>query len=188
MRSSGNTTHPANSTGDGDSSTSHDDDTRVVPALTIVWSAVEPQRVGETTLLESAAPLFIGRSADAWDDAVFLRARPGGLEHTGPLGGNTLSRRQLRVEPMDGAERVVVENVGKLEMRVNGRETHRAALAPGDLQALAPALLDAAGALAKGRGGVSAARVRRARRLWDRGGVACDPRAARAHRLCGGLR
>lgn len=81
-------------------------------ALTIVWSADAPQRVGETCLLpERGVPRSLGRGGESPDDAtpraIFVRPRPGQPAVMPPLGGRGLSRRQLELHASRTGVRII---------------------------------------------------------------------------------
>src|SRR5688572_821216 len=109
----------------------------LVPALVLVWSNSEPDRSGEVALFppEAKDALVLGRGgsegAEAEGRIRFFRQRPGSLEPTAPLEGAALSRRQLEIRFRSGG--LHVERLGRCPMRVNGSETERALLAPGDV-------------------------------------------------------
>jgi len=121
MPHSGNTTSDPESTQTGGAPA---DTAKVVPAFTLIWCASEPHRVGETALFHGGGRYFVGRGDDELDAAVFVRLRAGLIERTGPLAGNSMSRRQVQVD-VSGDE-VEIENVGRLALKVNGTETKRA--------------------------------------------------------------
>ncbi len=128
---SGNTTSPIASTYDG----GRPDERKpsLIPALTVVWALAEPHRVGEVALFPGNGRYHLGRDDEA-DQAVLVRLRPGRTERTGPLAGDHLSRRQICIDVSNNE--IVVENVGRLRMLINGEEKKHAALAVGDVVAL----------------------------------------------------
>jgi len=107
-------------------------------ALALVWSADEPERVGEVVLLPGSAGMAftLGRSTDPADDGTLpltlRRLRPGTSEDRGPFESARVSRWQLRLTPLD-ATSLTVEVVGRNHMRVNGRPLAQASLGLGDL-------------------------------------------------------
>ncbi len=108
-------------------------------ALTVLWSADEPERAGEVALLPRGEwVLGRGDANGSADRARFLRQRPGINEPTAPLGGAAVSRRQLGLRSGDTLE---VENLGRCELLVGGRQVRRAQVSPGDLLELPGALL-----------------------------------------------
>ena len=119
---------------------------RSAPTFVIAWSLEEPSRVGEIAPVTRESVL--GRGGPPSDDTtttrlVFRRARPSGIDARSsagePLGGSRISRVQLRVRP-DGDE-LVVENVGRCTMQVNGVEVSEARVRPGDTVTLRNALV-----------------------------------------------
>ena len=130
-----------------------------VPALVILWSAREPERIGEVALLPPDCPLWLlGRAPDhettmdikdpglgdgvlpaAFEDTtgaqpvVFFRQRPTGISETGParpLAGEAISRRQLAISPRDDV--LHVRNIGRCPLLINGHASHSALVRPGD--------------------------------------------------------
>ena len=92
-----------------------------LPALTIIWSAEEPHRVGESAVFEGARPWIIGRDATT---ELFAPRRPNTSIKGAPLGGDVVSRKQLEidyVEDGDGPHALTLRNVGKAPVTVNGR-------------------------------------------------------------------
>jgi two-component system nitrogen regulation response regulator GlnG/two-component system response regulator HydG len=101
------------------------------PALVLVWSAQEPERVGEV-LLPEREPAFFGRDSETLEPrALLVRQRPGENEATPPLQNPFLSRRQLRLRLAD--EGIAIEGLGKRPLLVKGREQERLLLRPGEL-------------------------------------------------------
>lgn len=110
-----------------------------VYALVLLWSAAEPERVGEVALLPptDGAPYILGRAPDASLDAGtngrspaelplrFFRQRPFGVhgateptEESCRLRGPAISRRQLMLRvTSDG---LVVNNIGQCPLFING--------------------------------------------------------------------
>jgi transcriptional regulator with AAA-type ATPase domain len=109
--------------------------------LTILWSGHEPDRVGECCALSRAALLGRGPAASPKDPPKleFARARPGENLPTGALQAPTLSRRQLKLTPDGGT--LLVENVGKGQLRHNGTAVAECRAKPGDTLAVAGVLL-----------------------------------------------
>ncbi len=109
-----------------------------VPALVLIGSRDEPQRVGEVTLLDRLTPgkrYSFGRAA-AMSEGIpplsLFRLRPGSREYTGPLHSVQVSRRQLLISTNE--ERVItISHGGRGVMRVNERECMSAALRVGDV-------------------------------------------------------
>ena len=103
--------------------------------LVIVWSAHEPERIGEIAVLPSSPgpSMVLGRGAEPTTESRlrFFRQRPGVLVERPPLGSPGLSRRQLLVRALDGAAQV--ERVGRCIVEVNGTRCDQAAVGPGDV-------------------------------------------------------
>jgi DNA-binding NtrC family response regulator len=89
--------------------------------LVILWSAEEPERVGEVAFI-GGETLVLGRggtsSEDPTERARFLRRRGASWQPTEPLTGSGISRRQclLRATP----EHIEVEQVGRCALRIDG--------------------------------------------------------------------
>lgn len=110
----------------------------LAPALILLWSLDEPGRVGEVVLVppeQLRTPVTLGRAAASPDDPVprlgLARQRPGRTELTGPLNTSSVSRAQLQLVAEEGGLRV--ENLGRGELIVGGRQVHSAELVSGDL-------------------------------------------------------
>jgi two-component system response regulator HydG len=137
-------------------------------ALIIIWSAREPERVGEVALCTLEHPLWvIGRcpgwsashpgqahpEGDATGEAVpvdlsfsssdgasplgFFRQRPLGISDSGSVaaaspnvGGEAISRRQLLIRAT--ADSLIVENIGRCELSVNGTVARTSTVVAGD--------------------------------------------------------
>lgn len=103
-------------------------------ALVVAWSRDEPWRAGESARLgDRAGEHLVGRGGALTEDPfprlLFQPARPGVVATGQPLGGAGLSRRQLRVKPVDGGLRV--ENVGKSKLLVDGASASTAVVRRG---------------------------------------------------------
>ncbi len=128
--------------------TSRDDDdvaaivqrvTRPAPALTLIWSANEPHRVGECIVLEGPLPWVLGRDANEANAQLLAQRRPGRSSKGAALNGESISRRQLEIHFDEGGE-LCITNVGKGPVRVNGERVERNETAPietGDVIAIA---------------------------------------------------
>jgi two-component system nitrogen regulation response regulator GlnG/two-component system response regulator HydG len=110
----------------------------LVPALVLLWSAHEPERVGEVCLLPGGAPgatRIIGRGpADERDEhaRVFpCRQRPSDFGGGEPLSNPYLSRVQLLVRA--NGRGIHVSNVGRCEAFRNDEPFTEADLIEGDL-------------------------------------------------------
>ena len=112
-------------------------------ALVIAWAGTEPERVGEVALFEEGATLVLGRGSPQGvppDGRVaFVRQRPAVSEPRPPLSSRGLSREQLRV--VSGGDRLLVENVGRCPMTVNGDPVQVGSVWPGDTLLLRGQLL-----------------------------------------------
>ena len=117
-------------------------------ACVLVWSADEPQRVGESLLIpldadSSRAYVFgrgVAQTGDSAERLEFVRIRPGQIQRMPPLTNAWISRRQL-VMKKDAAQGLRVENIGRCKMLVNGVATEAARLKMGDTLALKDQLL-----------------------------------------------
>lgn len=105
--------------------------------LVILWSAREPQRIGERALCEEDQLLLLGRAPQGSEDETalnFAAERPGdagGATATGSeILGEALSRRQLEIR-VEGNQ-LLVRNVGRCPMWVNGSLISRAQVGHGD--------------------------------------------------------
>jgi DNA-binding NtrC family response regulator len=98
-------------------------------ALVIAWSSHEPERVGEVAILTEDAH-ELGRGDQAQKRLVFCRQRPGSLEPQAPLMGPGISRRQLTLRARGPA--LVIENIGRCPVCVNGERIDKSVAAPGD--------------------------------------------------------
>ncbi|MEZ4240617.1 MAG: sigma 54-interacting transcriptional regulator [Myxococcota bacterium] len=96
-------------------------------ALAIVFSVQEPERAGEIAWLQGKERV-LGRDGDL----EFLRHRPRERTGTGPMRDHAVSRRQLVLRPLS-PQRVTVERVGRLTLRVNGVPVDEAELRAGDV-------------------------------------------------------
>ncbi|MCA9691753.1 MAG: sigma-54-dependent Fis family transcriptional regulator [Myxococcales bacterium] len=109
-----------------------------VLALILVWSRLEPSRVGEVALLPRSADgraYVLGRAGGRKDlpRVAWLRQRPGCNHETGPLTSPRVSRDQLLLQTLAG-RRLALTNVGKLGLRIRGADACEGGLAaPGDL-------------------------------------------------------
>jgi two-component system nitrogen regulation response regulator GlnG/two-component system response regulator HydG len=104
-----------------------------VNVLAVAWSAEEPGRVGEIAMPPpSGQSEVLGRGEGEPGEARtrFARQRPGTFDPGPPLAGAGLSRRQLVLTSKDDG--LLVESVGRCEVRVNGAGCERAILRPGD--------------------------------------------------------
>jgi two-component system nitrogen regulation response regulator GlnG/two-component system response regulator HydG len=109
----------------------------------IAWSQAEPERVGEITLLPISGTSLLGRGdlqeTGGPERVSFQRLRPGRIERCGPLRSPAISRQHLLFQA--GGAGVEVQGVGKLPLRVQGREVQRARLEAGMLLEIEKQLL-----------------------------------------------
>jgi two-component system nitrogen regulation response regulator GlnG/two-component system response regulator HydG len=115
--------------------------------LAIVWSAEEPDRVGEVALVPGGNPgpfQLLGRGGPGADDGAarlaFARMRGSQVEPRPPLENRRLSRVQLQVRVIgDGV--LQVDNVGRLRLEHGGVEPTRLVVRAGDTLQLGRQLL-----------------------------------------------
>jgi two-component system nitrogen regulation response regulator GlnG/two-component system response regulator HydG len=105
-------------------------------AFVLLWSASQPQNTGWTAFFPAFEWRYIGRGdIEKEKFAHFGPHRPGeplvAPSTAGFLGGDTISRRQLRLRAT--AVALEMEKVGNCVTLVNGKEVERASLQPGDL-------------------------------------------------------
>lgn len=117
----------------------------MVPALALVWSLEEPERLGEVVCLPRTAvgvPFTLGRADVPGDDGVLplgmTRLRPFSRVETGPMRAGQVSRWQLRVRVLD-EDVLLVEPLGRGALRLNGEPVE------GQAHALAGDLLEVQG-------------------------------------------
>ena len=110
-----------------------------VPALALLWSQEEPGRVGELLCLPRAAidvPFTIGRAREPGEDGALpltlQQLRPFSRVDTGPLRAGNVSRWQLRVRVI-AEDELLVEQIGRGALHVNGHAVERAIVGPGDV-------------------------------------------------------
>ncbi len=108
-------------------------------ALVVLWSASEPERVGEVAFFAEGRPAVLGRGSpraeqDAPARAIFHRQRAGLLERTPPLVGSRISRDQLEIH-VDG-DTLRVRRVGRCPVLVRGETLDACPLRPGDTMVL----------------------------------------------------
>lgn len=112
-----------------------------VPALTLIWSREEPERVGEVLLLPPSyleTHRWVGRGGGDVDPRTFaelFRQRPGLLENRGLLRSPRISRVQLELRYEGGA--LTIENRGRCQLLLNGQPQDRVTPSPGDILELA---------------------------------------------------
>lgn len=110
--------------------------------LVICWSLDEPERIGETALIEG--PCILGRGGSEGQHPkprlIFHRRRPRGSVPTPPLMGSRISRSQLEITPTEDG-RVSVRSIGRCAMLVRGETVNEAYLDHGDTLVLRDALV-----------------------------------------------
>lgn len=109
-------------------------------ALAVVWCAREPLRVGELAVFRADRDRFVlGRGEARADDPghrlSFVRWRPHAAEPTGSIGGDRLSRQQLKFERV-GADSLRVERTGRCALALDGVRTDRGVVREGSTVAL----------------------------------------------------
>jgi transcriptional regulator with AAA-type ATPase domain len=109
--------------------------------LTILWSRLEPERIGECCGVSRSALLGRGPDVGAGEPpkVEFARVRPGEVVPTGALTAATLSRRQWRLTLRDGQLEVV--NLGKRALLHNGLPVQQCVAKPEDTLAVDGVLL-----------------------------------------------
>ncbi len=105
-------------------------------SLTIVWSAAEPERIGETAFIDAAlGERVLGRGeatlTDPSERLKFVRQRPGRLVPTSALKGDGLSRRQCLVRAERGG--LAIQNCGRAAMLVDGTAQTEAHVSDGQI-------------------------------------------------------
>lgn len=114
----------------------------------IAYSRAEPLRAGEVALIHGSDPHVLGRgpaqASDVGPRPKFLRERPIPHGRTSRsqaewVGGERLSREQLRVQLDGGALRV--ERTGRLAMTIADESLDRASLRPGQVVSLGDELV-----------------------------------------------
>ncbi len=109
-----------------------------IAALALVWSADEPERVGEVACLPPGVdgPFTLGRAVEPGADGalplVLTRLRPFERTVTGALRSARVSRCQLRITALAEGE-LLVEQIGRGKLQINGHDIERAVVRPGDL-------------------------------------------------------
>jgi DNA-binding NtrC family response regulator len=107
--------------------------------LTVLWSAAEPERIGETAFLDDLRQArVLGRGEATLEDpgerVKFVRQRPGRLIPTAALKGEGLSRRQCLVQAREDG--VSIQNCGRAAMLVDGVASSEAQVKEGQLVAI----------------------------------------------------
>jgi len=112
---------------------------RLLPALVLVWSRDEPERIGEVISLPPAGrePVYtIGRAITVNSDGslplTLGQVRPSGRRDTGPLRAAHISRRQLAIRH-ESDELLQIEHTGRGNLRLNGHVVSDGVIGPGAL-------------------------------------------------------
>jgi len=123
-----------------------------LPALAVVWLDGQPSHLGGVILASAEAAVFGRGEGEGERRALIIRQTPGANVELGPVKAPWLSRRQLRIQALDD-RRIMIESLGKLELKVRGASVAQAVVAPGEhvtlgerallLATLRPALLPA---------------------------------------------
>jgi hypothetical protein len=113
--------------------------------LVVVWDRTEPSRTGELAWIEPGRSWTFGRIGGSGARLRFVRHRPGqdspGEDSPGsPLTSPFLSRDQLLVT-VAGPDSLAVDNLGRIELRLNGQPVSRARARTGDVLELAGELV-----------------------------------------------
>lgn len=115
-------------------SDSADSDEPETLSLVICWSIEEPERVGESAVIDGKCIFGRGEAdpADGMRRVVFYRRRPRGTMPTVPIAASRISRVQLELTPIDDRNRLRVRRVGRCDLLVAGEVVDEAVLEPGD--------------------------------------------------------
>ncbi|KIG14001.1 Anaerobic nitric oxide reductase transcription regulator NorR [Enhygromyxa salina] len=101
---------------------------REFPALVVVWSRDEPERIGEVLLpdpqLEPKSGWVFGRGPGGDERLALIRQRPGNNLVGGPLTSSRISRVQLRIRA-GAADSLTIENLGRRTLEIDGRVAKR---------------------------------------------------------------
>lgn len=114
--------------------------------LVILWSAREPQRIGHSAACTVGQVYLLGRAPFGTEDERAMRFAAVRPDDAGGVGaasdivlGESVSRRQLEVRAERDA--LVVRNIGRCPMWINGALTARAEVSHGDVIHLQQQLL-----------------------------------------------
>ena len=100
-------------------------------ALTVLWCAHEPHRMGEVVVVDTFGPGTIGRGeGDGVSRLKFRRIRPGSLKEMPPLESPSLSRNQLSIGVEKDGLRIL--NSGRCPLLINGDVQDEALVKRGD--------------------------------------------------------
>lgn len=109
-----------------------------VPMLVVLWSADEPERIGELLPPPHGNPgpsRIFGRGAASAEDPerrlLLVRHRPGVVLPADPIGSPSISRVQLSLRAK-GAHSIEVKNLGQCRLLLNGKECAHGEVSPGD--------------------------------------------------------
>ena len=110
---------------------------KLLPALVLLWSRDEPERVGEVICLPPGGRdriYTVGRAVTVNSDGsiplTLGQVRPSGRRDTGPFRAAHISRRQLALNH-EGEGRLRVEQVGRGSLRLNGHTLMHGVIQPG---------------------------------------------------------
>ncbi len=115
--------------------------------LSVLWCPEEPWRIGEIALLPGRGPSIfvlgrgVAQQSDPGPRLVLARATPSGVQTGLPIGISHLSRVQAVIRTVDGGDELVIENVGRAPLWLNGDEVDRAQVRAGDTVQLGRQLL-----------------------------------------------
>lgn len=135
-------TNPANlSTIEEHSQTDGKLDTKVpeVPSLVVLWAANEPGRAGEVLVAPPGSPgpwRLFGRGPASSDDPepriLLSRHRPGSVLASPPITSPSISRTQFLLRCTE-ANTLLLKNLGKCRLTLNGNDFAEGEVAPGDM-------------------------------------------------------
>jgi len=121
---------------ENDDSGEHSGD-KLLPALVLLWSRDEPERVGELVCLPPGGRdriYTIGRAVTVNSDGsiplTLAQLRPSGRRETGPFRAAHISRRQLAINH-EGEGNLRIEQVGRGALRLNGHPLKHGVVQPG---------------------------------------------------------
>lgn len=117
------------------------------PALVVLWSAEEPERVGEILWVPpptaGRAWLFgrgMGGAEDPCERLELLRQRPGESVFTGPLRASRISRQQFLLEEKEPGL-LSIRNTGRRRLLHQGQLVEQAQITSGDVLEIEQQLL-----------------------------------------------
>ncbi|MES1188019.1 MAG: sigma 54-interacting transcriptional regulator [Myxococcales bacterium] len=110
----------------------------------VLFSSEGSEHLGAWIPVPEGRANLLGRGAPREGDEVSklepVRQRPGDARRVPPFSQPALSRAQLLVKRL-GSEMLLIENVGRCRVAVNGVETRQTTLGPGDLVEVGSQLL-----------------------------------------------